>query len=187
MAVFAWILLNLYIQATLAIDGYENVIFRQQDEVTVTMSSWLLTFHIDVEPLEDLLETFSDQLGRAREESERVLSAAVDDNPVNELAMRKINNDFEALVADKSKIEERYEGLKLMGDRGRQKRSLLPFMGDALSYLFGVTSSSDLDVVRKAINTLQGAQKEVVHLVEDNVSVINITRREVDKNRHTIN
>ena len=180
-------ILNLGIQAALAVNGYENVIFRQQDEVTVTMSSWLVTFHINVEPLEELLEMFSDQLERARGESERTLSAMGDNTPVSGPAASKIRDDFEGLLADKVRVVQRYGGLRLMGDSGRKKRSLLPFVGDALGYLFGVTSSSDLNLVRKAINSLQGAQKDVVHIVEDNISIINITRREVDKNRHTIN
>ena len=71
--------------------------------------------------------------------------------------------------------------------RDRHKRSIIPVVGKALGYLFGIASESDMKAVNKAILSLKITQKGVTHLLEDNISIINITREEVSQNRHTIN
>ena len=67
------------------------------------------------------------------------------------------------------------------------KRSVLPFVGNALSYLFGVTSKDDLRVIRKVLGQLANTQGRILHMIEDSISIVNVTRREISDNRRKIN
>ena len=67
------------------------------------------------------------------------------------------------------------------------KRSLLPFLGDTLSWLTGTATSRDVDNIKKRVNQLiatQSTQQEaIVHIV----SILNVTRYAAQENRHSIN
>ena len=56
-----------------------------------------------------------------------------------------------------------------------------------MSYLFGVTSEDDLRVISRALTRLTNTQGRLLHVMEDSISVINVTRRAVSDNRHKIN
>ena len=60
-------------------------------------------------------------------------------------------------------------------------------MGNALSYIFGVTSEDDLRVISRALGRLTNTQGQLLHVIEDSISVINVTRHAVSDNRHKIN
>ena len=67
------------------------------------------------------------------------------------------------------------------------KRSLLPFLGDALSWLNGTTTTKDIHSIKTRINQLiatQASQQEtLVHIV----SILNVTRYATQVNRCGIN
>ena len=79
----------------------------------------------------------------------------------------------------------RYDDYRSMAYRSR--RSMLPIVGSALSYLFGVTSEDDLRVISRALGRLTNTQGQLLHVMEDSISMINVTRRAVSDNRHKIN
>lgn len=68
----------------------------------------------------------------------------------------------------------------------RDKRSLLPIIGKALSFLFGTVSESDLKEINKNINILAENQEQIIHDLDLSISVLNMSRIEIAKNRHDI-
>ena len=70
---------------------------------------------------------------------------------------------------------------------GRKKRSLLPFLGPALKWLTGTTTTKDIKHIKKQISLLIETQenqwKTMVHIV----SILNLTRYEAQVNRQRIN
>ena len=67
------------------------------------------------------------------------------------------------------------------------KRSLLPFLGDALSWLTGTATTKDVNVIKTRINKLittqQSQQETLVHII----SIFNATRYTTHVNRQHIN
>ena len=67
------------------------------------------------------------------------------------------------------------------------RRSLLPFLGDALSWLTGTATTKDINSIKTWINQLiatQSSQQEtLVHII----SILNVTRYAAQVNRHSIN
>ena len=69
----------------------------------------------------------------------------------------------------------------------RSKRSVLPFVGNILSQLFGTLSEEDIEDMSRAISQLEHNQQNTVHLFDEAYSAINVTFEGVRKNRKTIN
>ena len=96
-----------------------------------------------------------------------------------------MNGEFKEITIKREQLLLKYRDYRSLTHR--TKRSLLPFVGNALSYLFGVTSEDDLCVIRKALGKLANTQGRILHMIEDSISIVNVTRREVSDNRHKIN
>ena len=67
------------------------------------------------------------------------------------------------------------------------RRNLLPFLGDALRWLTGTATTTDVNSIKEHVNQLtetQSTQQEtLVHIV----SILNVTRYAIQVNRHSIN
>ncbi|KAK6174070.1 hypothetical protein SNE40_017415 [Patella caerulea] len=70
--------------------------------------------------------------------------------------------------------------------KNRNKRSLLP-LGGILSSLFGTADSEVVNKVKDQVNVLQRSQKRVIHVLQEGLSVLNTTNRNVQINRGAIN
>ena len=67
------------------------------------------------------------------------------------------------------------------------KRSLLPFLGNALRWLTGTTTTKDVNNIKECVNQLieaQSTQEETLVLI---VSILNVTQYAAQVNRHSIN
>ena len=67
------------------------------------------------------------------------------------------------------------------------RRSLLPFLGDALSWLTGTATTKDIHSIKTWINQLIATQTSQCNTLVHIVSILNITRYATQVNRHSIN
>ena len=67
------------------------------------------------------------------------------------------------------------------------ERSLLPFLGDALSWLTGTTTTRDIHSIKTQINQLIATQTSQCNTLVHIVSILNVTRYATQVNRHSIN
>ena len=68
---------------------------------------------------------------------------------------------------------------------GRTKRALLP-LGGFFKSLFGTASNKDVQKIKKAVQDLARRQNDQGALLSEALSLINITRVDVEDNRHAI-
>ena len=66
-------------------------------------------------------------------------------------------------------------------------RSLLPFLGDALSWLTGTATTRDIHSIKTRINQLITTQASQCNTLVHIMSILNITRYTTQVNRHSIN
>ena len=69
----------------------------------------------------------------------------------------------------------------------RHKRSLLPFLGTALSWLTGTATTKDIRSIKSRINQLIATHSLQHNALVHIVSILNITRYATQVNRHSIN
>ena len=69
----------------------------------------------------------------------------------------------------------------------RCKRSLLPFLGTALSWLTGTATTKDICSIKSRINQLIATQSSQCNTLVHIISILNVTRYATQVNRHSIN
>ena len=67
------------------------------------------------------------------------------------------------------------------------RRSLLPFLGDTLSWLTETATTKDIHSIKTRINQLTATQSSQCNTLVYIVSILNVTRYATQVNRHSIN
>ena len=67
------------------------------------------------------------------------------------------------------------------------KRSLLPFLGNALRWLTGTATTKDVNSIKEHVNQLTETQSTQQETLVNIISILNVTRYAAQVNRHSIN
>ena len=97
-----------------------------------------------------------------------------------------MKGEIVALLNDQHTLLESYIELHAIHTHThthKKKRSLFPRIGKGLSYLFGTATEFDLSTKFSSVSRLAKCQEETAPIVNENISVINITRVEMSENR----
>ena len=172
----------------------ESIIFQPVLLAYPTCHSWIITAHVSLGNLKCHWKAFNRQIARTQQ-----LLCSMDQQPSAQTQLLSM------LQVELSNIEDIYNSgkttiisaIKLLQsnpyfDGQLQshtccRRSLLPFLGDALSWLTGTATTKDINSIKTRINqliTTQLSQQEtLVHII----SILNVTRYATQVNRHSIN
>ena len=167
----------------------KSVIFQPVLQAYPTCHSWIITAHISLVNLECHWKAFNRQLVRTWQ-----ILYSLDQQPSVQTQL------LSTLQAELSNFEDIYNSGKttiisviyvLQSNQPQthicHRRSLLPFLGDALSWLTGTATTKDMNSMKTRINqliTTQSSQQEtLVHII----SILNVTRYATQVNRHSIN
>jgi hypothetical protein len=161
----------------------ENVIFEPITEVATTRSRWTLTFVTDLAPYKNFV--------REAERQVEQVGVVIDQwaqTWVKGWLMGGYRREYRSLQSVLKDLQSDWgEIVALQNPDKRVKRSVLPFIGQGLSWLFGVATEDDLEAIRNNIRVLADNQEQVNHVIEESLSAINITRVELKENRQAIN
>ena len=155
----------------------ESIIFQPVLQAYPMHHSWIITAHISLGNLECHWKAFNIQLVRTQQ-----LLCSLDQQPSVQTQL------LSTLQVELSNIEDIYNSgkttiisaIKLLQSNQPQthichRRSLLPFLGDALSWLTGAATTKDINNIKTRINqliTTQSSQQEtLVHII----SILNVT------------
>ena len=167
----------------------ESVIFQPVLQAYPTQHSWIITAHASLGNLKCHWRTFNRQFDRTQQ-----LLQSLDKHPSAPTQL------LSTLQLELSNIKDIYNSGKttiasaitLLQSNQPQthihcRRSLLPFLRDALSWLTGTATTKDIHSIKTRINQLIATQapqcKTPVHIV----SILNITRYTTHVNNHGIN
>ena len=165
-----------------------------------TRHSWIVSAHISLGDIQKQVRSFNRQRNNALDTIQRLdghpaLSPALLTGLKIELL--NINNmyeSYEPAIATATQIlatlpteEDIAQYPEEYQQSDRHKRSALPFLGDALSWLTGTATTKDTKAIKRRINDIierqNMQQSTLVHIV----SIINVTRYETKVNRQRIN
>ena len=167
----------------------ELVIFQPVLQAYPTRHSWIITAHVSLGNLECHWELFSMQLTRTQQ-----FLLFLDQHPSAPAQL------LTTLQLELSNIQDIYKSsettitsaINLLNSNQLQtstqcKRSLLPFLGAALSWLTGTATTKDIHSIKTRINQLIATQTSQCSTLVHIVSILNITRYATQANRHSIN
>ena len=167
----------------------ELVIFQLVLQAYPTRHSWIITTHILLGNLECHWKLFTRQLARTQQ-----FLRSLDQHPSAPTQL------LSTLQLELSNIQDIYKSgestitsaIQLLNSNQPQththhRRSLLPFLGDTLSWLTGTATTKDICSIKTWINQLIATQTPQCNPLVHIVSILNITRYATQVNRHSIN
>ena len=172
----------------------ESVLFQPVLKAYPTCHSWLITAHISLGRLEWHWKSFTRQMDRT---DQIILSLGHQPSALTQL--------LSALQAELTNLNNIYTSYKPIiipainllatdpsfdGNQNYNKhvrRSLLPFLGDALSWLTGTDTTMDINSIKKRVNQLIAAQSMQQEAIVHIVSILNVTKYAAQLNRQHIN
>ena len=138
----------------------ESVIFQPVLQAYPTRHTWIITAHVSLGNLECHWKLFTRQLARTQQ-----FLRSLDQQPSTPMQL------LSTLQLELSNIQDIYKSgeptitsaIQLLNSNQLQthtwcRRSLLPFLGDALSWLIGTVTTKDIHSIKTQINQLIATQ-----------------------------
>ena len=165
---------------TLAAQVRQNVVFRKITEVTTTRSRWSTTFVIDLNPYATVIST----VGENKKQNKNL------NHLLDVIQSNGLVNDFRGLSNELKTLRETYFGVssrltEYHALHTSTRRSLIRFIGQAFSFLFGTVSEEDLGAIRRNLHVLRDNQVGLAHVVQESLSLINVSRTRIAENRQS--
>ena len=172
--------------------------FVPRGSMYASYSSWIVTLTVDVAPYRNHLTAIKSKFSQLKANIHALLNAdrrnsSRGESPVIGIIRRYdvggIQIEINHFEAEIGHLQHMLEVLNTLATRrdARKKRSLLPFVGDVLSTLFGSATQKDLDKLRDGLIALDNSQSQLAHVLAHSMTVINKTNSEVQRNRAVIN
>ena len=167
----------------------ESVLFQPILQAYPTWHSWIVMAHISLGQLEHHWKLFKWQLAKTKQ-----FLMSLERHPsATPLLITTLQLEL-ANIQDLYKSHETLitSAVDLLNSNQQQhtarcKRSLLPFLGTALSWLTGTATTKDICSIRTRINQLIATQSSQWDMLVHIVSILNVTRYATQVNRHSIN
>ena len=163
-----------------------NVVFDKIKEITISQASWKVTYVVDLGVYDSLFKDSYVHLSTAAEQVWDLIGKSKNESYFNfDNQYKMLARRLEQVNNTKNRLVETLEEYKSL--RPRQERALLGFLGDAMSWLYGLTTDDDINDVRTAVNELSDNQQTIKHLVNQSLTIISSTHDRVKENREKIN
>ena len=162
----------------------ESVIFQPVLQAYPTRHSWIITAHISLGNLEchwklTRMQQFLRSLDQHPSAPTQLLTTL----------QLELSNIQDIYKSSETTITSAIELLNFnqLQTRAQCRRSLLPFLGDAFSWLTGTATTKDIHSIKTRINQLIATQTSQHNTLVHIVSILNVTRYATQVNRHSIN
>lgn len=155
--------------------------FVPRNPVFTSYSSCLVTLTVDLKPYADHLKVLNDEIQHFQlacrqlvEDHKQMPNTSVISEQTKLLwanIISLLTQKTQQFFRDYTDIQNSFAEIKslvVQVDRvKRPKRSLLPFVGSALSFLFGTATTCDMSKLKNALRNIGQAQDQLVHVVSD--------------------
>ena len=167
----------------------ELVIFQPVLQAYPTRHSWIIAAHISLGNLECHWKLFTRQLARTQQFLRSLYQHPSAPTQLLSTLQLELSNIQDIYNSGESTITST---IQLLNSNQPQththhRRSLLPFLGDALSWLTGTATKKDIHSIKTQINQLIATQTSQCNTLVHIVSILKITRYATQVNRHSIN
>ena len=172
----------------------DSALFQPVLKAYPTHHSWMITAHVSLGNMEKQWKLFARQMIRT---CKLLTSLIWKPSALNQLLsaleaelsnLKNIHTSYQPLIQAATQLlkkEPSFNGVPV--SRKHMRRGLLPFLGDALSWLTGTATTKDVNAIKTRINQLittqHNQQETLVHVR----SILNITRYATQVNRLHIN
>ena len=174
---------------------HENVFFHKIGGFSMSRSKWLISFVIDLSTYERFLERLTGDINKVAIMTDKVLNAA--DTPEHSRLRNEYKTVLEGMRGEISVIKgvhadivesfNDYRLLKETDGQGRHKRKVFGWLGDLMSDVFDLATNAEISSIQRNVYKLAANQDTLMHVVEESLSILNVSRMEIKENRQRIN
>ena len=175
-------------------DNRESVLFQPVLKAYPTFHSWMITAHVSLGDMEKQWKLFTKQMVRTHQllPSLKCKSAAptqlLTGLEANLSNLNSIYTSYQPIIqAATQPLWKEPSFNRIPVCTKHIKRSLLPFLGDALSWLTGTATTKDTVAIKTSINQLISTQQNQQEILVHITSILNVTRYATQVNSHHIN
>ncbi len=187
---YTFVIVITLISCTFGVVIRENVVYHKTNEISSNHARWLVTFIHDLRPY----EVFIDKINKDLDMTHDVMTTLTDWYRRNNytgyaFTFESLHEEIGALNGTYQAVRNNfvdYRSLKSTNGRSRSKRSLLPIIGQAMSLLFGTVSDLDLENIRRSVKDLAKNQENIIHNLEQSMTLLNLSRIQIAENRRAI-
>ena len=179
---------------TAARECLESVQFKPILKAYPMCHSWIITGHISLGNLERHWKSFARQMDRTQQLLQSLHqrpSAPTHLISTLQAELTNLNDIYTSyrpvIIAATHPINTKPSFNGSSGYNKHTKRSLLPCLGNALSWLTGTATTKDVTSIKKRVNQLITAQAKQQETLVHIVSILNITRYAIQINGQHIN
>ena len=175
-------------------ESQESVLFQPVLKAYPIHHSWIITAHISLENLEKKWRMFIRQMDRTQLILNSLLQMPLAPTHLFSMLQTECTNldsiytSYKPLILAAGQLlmkEPSFDGV--LASNKHMRRSLLPFLGDALSWLTGTAMTKDVSSIKKRVNQLIATQHNQQETLVHVISFLNITRYATQVNRQHIN
>ena len=169
----------------------ELVLFQPVLKAYPTWHSWLITAYISLGHLEQYWKSFTRQMDRTHQIIQSLShppSGPTELLSALQVELNDIYTSYKPIIVPASNLlatDPSFDGNSNYNKCIR--RSLLPFLGDAQSWLTRPATTKDVNSIKKRVNQLTAAQSTQQKFIVHIVSILNITRYAAHVNKQHIN
>ena len=149
----------ILIDATVKQESWESVLFQPVLKAYPTHHFWIITTQVSLGNLEKQWKMFVQQMGRTQQllnslQLKHLAPSYILSALQTELAnLDSIYTSYKPLILTATQLVRREPTFDGMSPFNRHtKRSLLPFLGDALSWLTGTARTKDVRSIKNRVN-----------------------------------
>ena len=174
-----------------------GIYFLYENAAYASYSSWVLTYTIDLKPyrthlretlleikeFQEAIQTLNEQVPSYVNESHRNIFQYVRREMVN--LLKQESNQF---IQEYETIGTLFDEIGVLTSKynTRQKRSIMPIVGNLLNFLFATATQHNVNELRKIIINVGSRQEQLVDIVGESVTLLNKTNAHVQINRNAI-
>ena len=150
-----------FINATVTWESWESVLFQPVLKAYLICHSWIITAHVSLRNLEKQWKMFIKQMERTQQplssmqQKPLAITHMISTLQVELTNLDSIYTSYRPLILAATQLlkkEPYFDGVSAFNRHTR--RSLLPFLGDALSWLTGRATTKDVSSIKKRVNQL---------------------------------
>ena len=167
---------------------HENVVFHKTNEVALNRARWLVTFVHDLRPYEQFISTISNDLDQTNEVMETLIQYYRKTNQTGYVdTIHSLHEEIAILNDTYGAVKGAFDDYRTVRSmNGRPKRSLLPVVGQLMSFMFGTVTDADIGHIERSVIDLARNQKKIIHNLEESMTLLNLSRVHISENRRAI-
>lgn len=166
----------------------ENVVFQKTNEIYINDAHWFVTFVHDLRPYNKLINQIKTDLDNTGNIIKTITNRYSKWNLTGYAeTFKSLSIEVDLLSDTYKSVYDTFDEYKIFSPNSqRNKRSVLPFVGQLMSTLFGTVSEADLENINRNIKSLAENQEQIIHDLDMSLSILNLTTIQVAENRRSI-